>query len=320
MGRRSAATRIARTQGAGTVGQVTSTTRTAHPISSEQMLERLPERYSPSGMSQFTKCPLSFYFKYILKLPTANTVATTKGSLCHLVLEDLFDLPADDRTADAAKAMLAGAWERMLDEDPDYLEVIGGADEVPGLITACEQLLDNYFTIETPSGFEPTGRELEVEAVIGKVTYRGIIDRLDEIVVAGETQSVISDYKSGKKPKAAYEDDAFFAMRVYALLLREMHGTVPSALRLIYISQRTKAEGLLRRRIDDRVLSMTEKRITAITDGARACATRGRFDAKQTVLCNWCDFRTVCPAKNPELAGVPLEAEVQILDGAPAAA
>lgn len=303
---------------AGTVRRVKSTPN-QHPLSTDQIVERLPERYSPSGMSQFMKCPLSFYYKYVLGLRSGNTIPTSLGSLCHLVLEDLFDLPAEGRTADAAKAMLPDAWARMLAEDPEYLEVIGGENEVGPFIARAAELIENYFTIETPSGFEPAARELELEAEIDGVTYRGIIDRLDEITVDGEPATVISDYKSGKKPKAAYTDEAFFAMRVYALLVSEQLGKVPSALRLVYISQRTKADGLLRSRVDDRTLRTIRAKIGAVTSGVRSCAEKRQFRAKPSVLCDWCDYKSFCPAQNPELVGVPLATEVEITTGEAAA-
>jgi len=77
-------------------------------------------------------------------------------------------------------------------------------------------LLGNYFTLENPTLFEPTYRELHLEMDLSPELYlHGYVDRLD-VAPTGEVRIV--DYKTGKSPKPGWEDKAFFQLRVYALL------------------------------------------------------------------------------------------------------
>ena len=51
-------------------------------------------------------CPLLYRFRVIDRLPEPPTTATARGTLVHAALERLFDLPAADRTPEAARALI----------------------------------------------------------------------------------------------------------------------------------------------------------------------------------------------------------------------
>ena len=52
--------------------------------------ERSDMRLSPSRINMFLKCPRSFYYRYIAKLPETMTIHLFRGSMVHNILEDLF--------------------------------------------------------------------------------------------------------------------------------------------------------------------------------------------------------------------------------------
>src|SRR5579885_391357 len=74
---------------------------------------------SPSRAADFKNCPLLYRFRTIDRLPEAPSRAATRGTVVHAVLEDLFALPAADRTLDQAKRLVPGAWQRVLTEEPE---------------------------------------------------------------------------------------------------------------------------------------------------------------------------------------------------------
>ena len=51
-------------------------------------------------------CPLLYRFRVIDRFPEAPSPAATRGTVVHSVLERLFDLPAIDRTLDAARDLV----------------------------------------------------------------------------------------------------------------------------------------------------------------------------------------------------------------------
>src|SRR5690606_27700557 len=53
---------------------------------------------SPSRAADFKQCPLKYRFRTIDRLDEAPSPAAVRGTLVHAVLEDIFDLPAPERT------------------------------------------------------------------------------------------------------------------------------------------------------------------------------------------------------------------------------
>jgi len=204
---------------------------------------------SPSRASDFLTCPLLFRFRAIDRIPERPSSAAVRGTLLHAVLEDLFDLPAAERTIEAAKELLLPTWERMLVDNPDAAfaldpdaafppdpqaprEALSPAVVMEWISTA-EPLLATYFDLEDPTRLEPQARELRVEIQLDDgPPLRGIIDRVD--VAPGDLVRVV-DYKSGRSPGVGFEQKALFQMRFYALMLWRIDGNIPTRLQLIYL-------------------------------------------------------------------------------------
>src|SRR5215213_441931 len=68
---------------------------------------------SPSRASDFMTCPLLYRFRTIDRLPEPSSPDAVRGTVVHKVLENLFDLPAAERTPAHAQGMLEPA-EREL--------------------------------------------------------------------------------------------------------------------------------------------------------------------------------------------------------------
>ncbi|MGA5299216.1 RecB family exonuclease [Nucisporomicrobium flavum] len=74
---------------------------------------------SPSRAADFKTCPLLFRFRTIDRLPEQPTRDQLRGTLVHAVLERLFDLPAEERTPEAAAGLVAPQWERLVEQEPE---------------------------------------------------------------------------------------------------------------------------------------------------------------------------------------------------------
>ena len=79
---------------------------------------------SPSRAADFMSCPLLYRFRVIDRLPESPSPAATRGTVVHAVLERLFDLPAVDRTIDAAVSLLVPQWQRLLEEEPELAALL----------------------------------------------------------------------------------------------------------------------------------------------------------------------------------------------------
>lgn len=78
---------------------------------------------SPSRAADFKTCPLLFRFRTIDKLPELPSADQIRGTLVHAVLERLFDLPPAERTPEAAAALVAPEWAKLLAQDPSLAEL-----------------------------------------------------------------------------------------------------------------------------------------------------------------------------------------------------
>ena len=136
---------------------------------------------SPSRAGDFMTCPLMYRLRTIDKLPEEPSPAAVRGTVVHKVLEDLFDLPAAERTPDVAADMLLPSWESLLEAAPEVAEMFGEAGpEIGAWLASCRDSLERYFALEDPTRLEPAERELYVETLLdSKLLLRGFIDRVD---------------------------------------------------------------------------------------------------------------------------------------------
>jgi putative RecB family exonuclease len=247
---------------------------------------------SPSRAADFKTCPLLYRFRTIDHLPEAPSRAATRGTVVHTVLEKLFDLPSAERTVAAAKALVPGAWQAVLEEYPDAAQLFdadGDGRELAEWLGSAEDLVENYFNLEDPTRLEPAAREQRVEIVIDGLRLRGYVDRVD-VSPAGDIRVV--DYKTGATPREAFEAKALFQMKFYALVLWRTGGVLPRQLRLMYLADTdtlSYAPGA-------EELDRFERTLKAIWAAIRRATETGDFRPNPSRLCGWCDHQALCPA------------------------
>ncbi|MET1072775.1 MAG: RecB family exonuclease [Umezawaea sp.] len=247
---------------------------------------------SPSRAGDFKQCPLLYRFRAVDRLPEVPTKAQVRGTVVHAVLEDLFGLPAGERTPEVAKNLLGPAWDRVREERPEFAGLFDSADD-PALtewLLSAEGLLDGYFELEDPRRFEPDARELLVESELPSgVLLRGYIDRVD-VAPTGEIRVV--DYKTGAAPRLIGEAKALFQMKFYALVLWKLRGVVPRQLRLMYLADKQA----LAYTPDEAELGRFERTLEAIWEAILRAGKTGDFRPNPSKLCDYCDHKAFCPA------------------------
>ena len=250
-------------------------------------MERL--RLSPSRMNDFTNCPQLYKYRAIDLLPEPPSIDAERGKLIHTVLEDIFEFPKSDRTIEKAVDLLPQAWSDQLEKRPELAALVLDQKE---WFDRAKALLTNYFTLEKPDTFDSTYRELHLERDISEEIYlHGYVDRLD-VAPTGEVRIV--DYKTGKSPKPGWEEKALFQLRVYALLYWQNHGVLPRLLKLIYLGDSKTVES----NPTEAQLKSTEKILNNIGQEILSAIESSDFPTKKSRLCDWCFFKSICPAHN----------------------
>lgn len=246
---------------------------------------------SPSRASQFKTCPQQFKFANVDKLKEPTNEVQAKGTAVHQALEDLFELPKEDRDTEKLHNLFRAAWTKVRRTD-EHHNLFSSVDEerewgVDGL-----KLLNNYMSMEDPKSFDPLERERWVRGTIEDLNLRGILDRMDR---NQNGELIIVDYKSGKAPSEKYKEPRFFALKLYALLIRDELGITPTELKLIYLKNST----IHTLKVDNKMLDEVKIEILDIWSDIKLAFEENNFPATKNALCkNWCYYKPICPVFN----------------------
>lgn len=256
----------------------------------------LPSSLSPSKVSSFTDCALAFRFSTIDRLPEPPSAPASKGTLVHRALERLFwHIPPAARTEEAGLVQLALAWAELA-AHPEFTGLGLDAEAEAELLDDAATLVRNYFTLEDPTRVRAIGVELRLEAQLGSLQLRGVIDRLD---LDSEGELVVTDFKTGKAPDQAHESRRLIGVQFYAWLCEHVLGRRPARVQLLHLREPLAIVSIP---TPQSVRGM-EGRTSAVWAAVeRACANED-FRPRPSKLCDYCSFKSYCPAFGGDPAG-----------------
>ncbi len=250
---------------------------------------------------------MAFRFASIEKLSEPPSAYMVKGSLVHRVLELLYVMPAAQRTRqNAGPAFAQAVAEYRL--DPEFTMLALTEAQEQAFLDDCLALTQAYFEMEDPTTVREIGLELRLEAQVGDLTLRGIIDRLELDDNGG---LVVVDYKTGRAPGLKYEQSRLSGVHFYSFLCEAVFGQRPSAIRLMYLRTGETITALP----SAQSVKFITTRTTAVWKAVeRACQT-GDFRPKPGALCTLCAFQPWCPAfgGDPTLAAIEAPARLRPL-------
>ena len=257
----------------------------------------LPTTLSPSKVAAFNDCALAFRYSAIDHLPEPPSPWAAKGTLVHRALQGLFyDVPAGARTREAAMAQLQRAWVELR-VHPELTGLELDEQEEAEFLDDAARLVGNYFELEDPNGVNAIGVELMLEAEVGTLRLRGVIDRLD---LEADGSLVVTDYKTGKAPGVTHENSRLGGVHFYAFLCQQVLGRRPARVQLLHLHEPLAIVSVP----TAQSIRGLELRTSAIwTAVERACATED-FRPRPSRLCDYCAFRSQCPAFGVEAEAV----------------
>ena len=260
--------------------------------SSERAVPTPPRRLSPSGAGTFEQCPRRWRLRYVERLPDPPGEAALAGSFAHRVLELLMQRNPHERTVEIAKAIARAEWPGV-EADPDFRAL--GFDETGSKHFRWKawQAIEGLWALEDPKAVDVRATEHDVEADLGGVPFRGIVDRLDE---EGDGL-VVTDYKSGKAPSARFRRGRLDQVLLYAAAVEQATGEMPVHARLLYLGQRPVGIKVTREEIG----SVVDKLAGTWAAINTACDT-DEFEPRTGPLCGWCPYVDRCPEGTKEVA------------------
>ena len=253
-----------------------------------QMLLPLPNSLSPSRVSTYKECPLAFKFQFIDKLPQAPSPWAIKGTLVHAGLESLFfNFSPPERTLARGLDALTKAWSYM--QESEEVRSLGMTrEESQEFFEDARLLLSNYFLMEDPNLVNVVGVELALDARIGSVHLKGIIDRLD---IEENYGFVVTDYKTGRVPPQANERARLNGVHLYAALCKSVLGVVPLRVQLLYLRDKVT----ISTSPTEQTMRGTIGQLNAVWSAVEKACTTNDFRPRPSRLCTFCSYRHLCP-------------------------
>ncbi len=259
-----------------------------------EFTQPLPKSLSPSRLADFQACPRRYQHASIERIPQPATYATAKGRFVHYVFENLFLLPALERTVEKAREYVEPAVEDILDEQV-RIDIALDDAMLEKLLGETHQIIDAYFAMEDPRTVTSEGIELRLGVTVDETPLFGILDRLDR---DAEGNLVIVDYKTGALPNRNFDSQTFANAELYALLCQEKLGETPSKIRLLYVSHGQSVE----RNVTDVVIKARSSAASSAWKKIQRYYADGDFPATPSPnSCRFCAFKDNCRAN-----GVPV--------------
>lgn len=242
-------------------------------------------------MGSYLKCPRRFQEEKINGRRTPSSVDAELGTFVHLTMELLMQKPAEERTFDAAMECCRLAWNETLEVE-DFKALNLSADDMRDFRWRARYSIENYFNdIEDPTKVDVVATEQKMNAVLGGVPVRGIVDRVDRNL---EGEIEIVDYKNGKVPDPKWPDQAVEKvdqMNIYAAMTRETTGLLPKRGRLIFTSHSVDMPV----EYTDESIDETITKIKGVWEMVKTDFESGVWTPNPSGLCAWCPFMEECP-------------------------
>ena len=162
----------------------------------KDLIDRTLSRYklSVTGLNKYLKCPMSFYFETILKVPTARNKYMGFGRAMHRALEMYYDA-VNKKTDNGADTLIEHFRIGMKHHKSHFTDL-----EYKDMTFYGEQILTAYFEKNIKGKSHAKSYELESkikDAHYKHVPIKGVLDRVDILDHGVE----VTDYKTGNYAK-----------------------------------------------------------------------------------------------------------------------
>jgi putative RecB family exonuclease len=246
-------------------------------------------RVTPARLTTWSDCPRRYRLTYVDRPSPPRSgarAASTLGAVVHLALRAFYELPAPQRSPDAAAALVDRHWSA---------EGFRDADQATAYRLRARDWVADYVA-GAGAGATPVAVEKWVSVATSRVLAEGRADRIDRRSAPDEL--VIVDYKTGRLPGDA-DARGSTALALYALATRETLHRPCRRVELHHVPTGevvavTHDEAALRRH-----LSRIEETAAELADATAELAAGGApdvvFPARPAPRCGSCDVRRHCP-------------------------
>ncbi len=237
-------------------------------------------RLSFSRIESYANCPRKFRYSYVDKLPGRPGPHLSFGTSIHNALESFYDQKLPECPSE--EELLGFLYDRWEHSGFEQLP----REEQVGFYRHAQQVLRRYHARVADRYRLPVATEAWFELPIGyEATVVGSIDRVD---VDDDGRFHVVDYKTNRKVKDRARVAGSLQLSLYALACRHLYGALPATVSLDFVVAGVEVVAEL----DELDLDAARQ---AVLDTAAAVRAE-RYEPRPNPLCDWCDFRSLCPA------------------------
>jgi putative RecB family exonuclease len=253
-------------------------------------------RLSFSRVESYTTCPRRFRYAYVDRLPGVPSPHLSFGTSIHAALEAFYDrkLPSCP-TEDELLGFLYEGWDST---------GFGHAPREQQLefYRHAQDILRRYHRRHADTYRLPAATEAWFELPIGyEAVVVGSIDRVD---VDDEGRFHVVDYKTNRKVKDRARVAGSLQLAIYALACRHLFGALPATVALEFVVPGVTVSVP----IED--IDLEHAREVVLETAAKVRA--GAYEPTPNRLCDWCDFKAICPAWEGDASVALGPAEVEL--------
>jgi len=244
--------------------------------------------YSHSKLNSYENCPLKYKLSYIdgIKRDTKGVEAFV-GTIVHDTLQKCYDDAKQSKvnTLDELLAFYENHWRK---EWNDSIIIVRKEYTVDDYMNRGAQMLTGYYNRFAPFASDITiATEMPTVFELGKHKLRGFIDRLSR---KGDVYQ-IHDYKTSAHLPGQSEADADRQLALYQIGIKQKWPHIKNV-ELIW-HYLAFDEDLVSTRTDDSISKLVDDTVALIEQIEGAVD----FPAKQSALCNWCEYPDLCPLR-----------------------
>lgn len=258
--------------------------------------------FSHSRIDTFETCPKKYEFAYVLKAPKGpEGIEAFMGSRAHEALEWLYEQIRACRVPDEEDtvAVFVDAWDAAWSDDVRVTRADRIADDYRAI---GEKAVREYYRRYHPFDQGVTVG-LEMRIALRLDDDHEIVGYIDRLTKVADGVWEIHDYKSGGSLMSQDRADADRQLALYELAVREMY---PDARQMSLVWHYVAFDHEVR---SCRSPQQLEDLRAQVLESVRHIEAQTEFPTRTSSLCDWCDYKPICPAwrHEAELAGLPPE-------------
>ena len=254
--------------------------------------------YSHSRLSSYENCPRQFAFRYIEKpdIEKRDTIEAFLGSRVHGTLEKLYLDVGMERTPRWEDILndFERRWER---EWSERVAIVRGDYTPEDYRNVGRRCLKEYFVRYFPFregkviGLE---KRILIDLSLGGDNGYKLQGYIDRLVDLGGGEYEIHDYKTSRNIPDQQELDKNRQLALYQIGVEERY---PDVRKVHLIWHYLRADREVRSHRTPGQLENLKAQIVALIDEIEKKTRPDDFAVHESMLCEWCEFYPICPAK-----------------------